>query len=767
MSVLSRAGIAGVLAFALATPASAADKGTSLWLRSIEGDAGDVSKEVEEVRLNFTERSGLIGVAEARERYEDAVYLFLVQDYEAAATSFYILVQSRALGNVDLARDSEWYLAECLFEMGNYRTAEEAYRAIVNKGESHPYFVDSIRRILEVYGLLGDTQGFDTYYNTYIVSGKVAPTELINYTLAKTFYRRGELARAKAMFDVLPEASPYFTRARYFMGVMMIKEKNYTQAIAEFKRIETHEVTDDDHKQVLDLAHLALARLYYETGAFGDAAVYYGKISKDSPWFADQLYESVWTYIKQANWLDALHQVDVFLLAYPEHRYAAGLKLLQGHLYMKSGSYDQARTAYEKVVQDYTPIVERLENVGGGPAEMRALLTGMTDDKTTVQEGLPAYAMEMLLSREDVSRAATAWEEVQRQKEELASSERTLKDLELALSEGGANILGSFVAARTALSGARGNAVSLRDQLLDCEASYLKKLGASRGELAAIQKEREAVMSDSAEEGAQASAGDDKLQIYDEQIREVQSRAFRLSQIVQEQQAALTATRDQIAQSKLKAAEAAEVRTHLEDQERELNTLRLELEQLSSEIVRRKILRTVEAPIGSGDDERNRARIARYDGLRRRLAALRSYATDADAAATFAQIDRLWAQLDKVEQGAEETYRILTTAESRELALVQRRLQGEAERVRELRTTLDTQGADTEALAARVLAAGVDGLEDEFMGSVLEADKGIVDVYWLRKSGASDEREELITEQNKLLRELDEQFRIVRENLDR
>jgi hypothetical protein len=42
-----------------------------------------------------------------------------------------------------------------------------------------------------------------------------------------------------------------------------------------------------------------------------------------------------------------------------------------------------------------------------------------------------------------------------------------------------------------------------------------------------------------------------------------------------------------------------------------------------------------------------------------------------------------------------------------------------------------------------------------------------VDVYRLRKTGTSDEMTTLAEEQAKLLRELDEQFRIVRENLER
>ena len=47
-----------------------------------------------------------------------------------------------------------------------------------------------------------------------------------------------------------------------------------------------------------------------------------------------------------------------------------------------------------------------------------------------------------------------------------------------------------------------------------------------------------------------------------------------------------------------------------------------------------------------------------------------------------------------------------------------------------------------------------------------EADKGIVDVYWLRKSAASDQLVDLGEEKNRLLEELDGQFRIVRENLE-
>src|SRR4051794_20215025 len=88
-----------ILALLLPAVARGADRPGPDRLRDLETEASALQGHSEEIRRNFTERSGLIGVGEAHQRYEDAVYLFLVKDYEPAATSFYILVQSRALGN--------------------------------------------------------------------------------------------------------------------------------------------------------------------------------------------------------------------------------------------------------------------------------------------------------------------------------------------------------------------------------------------------------------------------------------------------------------------------------------------------------------------------------------------------------------------------------------------------------------------------------------------------------------------------------------------
>lgn len=753
-----------------ALPAAAADRGPDK-VKTLEAEATDLQGQVEQLRVNFTERSGLIGVSEARERYEDAVYLYLVGDFETAATSFYILVQSNALGNADLARDSEWYLAECLFEMGNYHTAEEAFRSIVDKGPTHPYFVDAVRRAMEVQGLVKDWAAFDSFYNLYIVTGRVPATDLISYTLGKSFYRRGEYGRAKSMFDQLPAGGSYYGRARYFIGVMMVAEKNYPAALEEFKKVDADPVTDETHQAVREQAIMALARLEYETGDFASAQATYARVTKDSPLYADELYESVWTFIKQEKWNEALAQVDIFLLAFPAHRNTAPMRILQGHLHMKLQAYDNARASYEGVVEAYTPLLTKLDTLQANPVALRNFLGEFSGAESgTGAEVIPGYAEELLRSRNDVGRAADAWGALVLQRKELAEAERMVEDLRVAVS-GGTDVLGNFVAARNELAGVRGNALSLRNRLLEAEGLWLKTRIAStyRPDLADIQKQRAAAFDSIAEASSTEATQNDKVQLYDEQIHEVQQRAFRISQTAQDAQGTARATVEYLAagQSRLPAAEAQRVRTEVEREQQALASAIEALDKVQSEVTRRRILRTVETNRKGDDSDRRRQIIQRYEELRRRLSEYRRYTTDPEAAATFARFDRLWQLADAVERTADETARVLSVSEARELSSVNQRLAQEVSNVAALRSELDGGAANTEALALRVLAFGLDRVQAQFEDDVLLADKGIVDVYWLRKSGTTDEIAALNAERTRLMRELDDQFRIVRENLDK
>ena len=773
--------------------ALAADRSGGERVRELETELGTISAEVDDTRLNFSERSGLIGVSEARRRYEDAVYGFLVGDFEGAATSFYILVQSRALGNADLARDSEWYLAECLFELGNLRTAEEAYRGIVDKGDSHPYFADAVRRSLEVFALLRNDEAFNTYYTTYIVSGKVEVTDLVTYTLAKGFARRQETARAKSMFDSIVPTSAWYTRARYQLGVLMITEGNLKQATAEFAKIESAPVGDAEQARVRELSLLALGRLYYESGEFSQASGYYAKVDQNSPEFADKLYESVWSYIKQGSaaesvmeaaepgsreaelaeadaasrWRDALGQVDNFLIAFPDHRYTARVKLVRGHLHMKLREFDAARTAYEDLIAAYTPVAARLEELGQGTTEARRFVERMGDTGGT--SGLPAHAVDLLLGGEDVKRALGAYLETSRQAQELERAERDVADLEAALSSE-KDTLGMFVAARNQLTLMRGSALSMRGRLIEAEVQYLRGRsgGPAKAELAAIAREVASMDESAASSNTSVGAITDRVQIYEAQVREVQQRAFRIQQVADEAAASGRSLAEVISTgtSKLAPSELDAVRKELEAARADLAQATGDLGSAQSDVTRKRVLRSVESSSIVEDGSARGASISAYTRLRERTAAFRRSVQDTDSAALFAQVDRLWTQLDALEASSAEASRVVAAGEARETQAGRRRLAATSQKVVELRRDLDASLVATESVATRAVLTGLRSLQAQFEADIVDAEKGIVDVYWLRRMENTDEQDVLVEERSTMIRALNDRFRVVRENLE-
>lgn len=774
-------------------PALAADRAGGDRLRELDTELTGLASQVERIHRNFSERRNLVGIGEALRRHQDAVYAYLVGDYASAALDFAILVDSGALGKLPLAADCEWYLAESLFQLEMHRLAAEKYRAIHDAGPKHPFFGDAVRRLLEVYGILGDDARFNEVYVAWIQSGKVPATDLVNYALAKTYHRRGENARAKEMFEAFAPSSAYYTRARYFLGVMMIAERNLPQAVSDMQIVAEAEAKDDDARRVRELGWLALGRLRYEMGDFAKAREWYEKIDHTSPSFADRLRELIWTLVKQGEYEKAVGEVDQFLAAFPQHRYTADLEILRGHLNMKVEAYDSARSSYERVVDSYTPIATRLDEVSRTPVEAQRFLQRMGDTGGT--SGLPTFAVERLRGREDVDRAAQAYLSVRRDEKDLAQAEDTARELEVALA-GNADALRNFVDARLELASARGALLSMAGRLLEYEGAYLRpRVGSqAKAEIAAITEARLQVDVSLADVQGATRADTDRVQIYDEQVREVQQIAFRVGQDAQEHVTAADSVLDALGARAGSAAAAVDAackealealrtpaagsdpirqpaagdggcRSELLAQREELRQVVAALESVQGEVTRKRVMRGVESREDPQRSARRGAALGKYQALRQRMAALRRQAPDAENAGVFGELDRLWLALDAADRAGSTAASVLANAEARELGAVRQKLAAARQDVAVLRRDLGSQGQDTERVATAIVLGGLRDLRREFENDVLLADKGLVDVYWVRKSNTTDAMDMLTTEQARLLQELDERFRVMKENL--
>ncbi len=756
-----------------AGPASAAGRSIGDQLDRMNSDLSEVESRLAGLDREYGQRRGLIGGEDARQRYEEAVFRFLIGEYETSALSFYTLVESGALGDGQLHLDAEWYLAESVFEMGNWATALEAYGRIMDAGESHPFFDDSVRRQLEVLGLVGDTERFYEIYRTWVLSGRVPTTPAVRYTVAKSFYRQGENARAKAMFGEQPAETSYYGRSRYFLGTILAADGDFEQAAVEFEAVVAAPSTSDE---VSELARLALGRVNYEMERYQEAVEHYQSLPSDSKWFADQLYELVWTYIKQEDWDNALRHVEIFLIAFPAHPYTLQMKLNQGHLHMKAKGFERALASYETVVADYTPLRERLDTLEGGVGDPIRFFERIAADAERMQSvdgsgyadgGLPGFAVEMLVDDNTMGRVVDASRALNGQRADLTAARVTLDEISGVLTSSD-EAIGTFGRGRQALLRVRDDSLQLRHRLLEAELAYLQQANdrVSRARVQSIEEEMAVLLGRTQQVQGVESDRTDRYQVHEDQVRAVQDSAMRLLTVAGDLKAEIVATRRVLREkaSTMAVVDIELVEDELERVESDLQVLSRELEGAASNATLRQVMASV--PRGrAGDTDGDRKLLSQdYDRLHGVLRGMRDGMTG--DLTPLRTLDDLWTRTASLDGRSSAVQAQLDKAEVSELAILRAGVREQDRAVAALTDEVGAVDQDASRLAADITRWRFGTLKDQLSSNIMEADMGIVDVYWLRKTEVVSERTRLATERSERLQELTGRFELIRQPLE-
>ncbi|HCH64993.1 MAG TPA: hypothetical protein DFR83_19475, partial [Deltaproteobacteria bacterium] len=521
--------------------AHAASRGVSEGLKAADEEVRGLEGRMNRLAREYGQRRGLIGADEAVRRYEDGVYTYLIEDYERAALSFYTLVESEALTTEALHQDSQWYLAECLFQLENWNTALAAYDEIIQTGDRHPYLSEAVRRSLEIYGILRNNDRFYSIYRTYVLSGRVPASDGVKYTVAKSFYRQGEWGRAKAMFTELPAKSRWFAQARYFNGTILAAEGAFEAALSEFRRVDAVKGAD---ARLRDLVQLAIGRIHYELGNYREAVESYQRVPSSSPYFADQLYEITWTYIKQQQWQEAIDSVEIFTVAFPDHPYTVRMRLVEGHLHRKSEQFERALATYERVVDEYGPVREKLSDLEGDRHSPTSFFDRLVKDESLEVDGvvLPDYAVELLVQNDGLRRAVAVRQQLDVQADTLDNSESVISDVGSVLGSSKEQV-GTFARGRAGLQRVRDDSLALRIRLLEVEFDHLES-GASAAVRSTVGQKRvelDVLVRQAQQAQGEAAVRSNRYQAYADQVATVQSEAGRVSMMANEVTAELSA----------------------------------------------------------------------------------------------------------------------------------------------------------------------------------------------------------------------------------
>jgi len=521
--------------------------------------------------------------------------------------------------------------------------------------------------------------------------------------------------------------------------------------------------------EVVELAHFALARIYYELGKPFHALRYYQAVPTESDYFHDQLYELVWVHLKQENWLEAINQIDIFLIAYPEHEYAFQLRLLLGHLHMRREAYERALAIYEKVVEMYGPVRESLATIAASPSQPDDFFDVLVneDDASAAELNIPSYAVNMLASDEYVGRAVTVQQELKRQLRDLKVSQDLIAQIGPILSQG-TKAIGTFRAGRSQIGSVRNDSIKLRLNILDAELAALEEREGSvpRVRVVELRQAWDVLSAQMAAIGLGGSSEAERLKSYEGQVQRVQGEARQAQQVAMDEMRAIEKLKEKLAKTgaRMSPEEADALRNQILDAEKRLMVDISELKQVQGEDTMRRVMSTIESDDLSSDNAARSMLAAELEPFRKQVNSLRSLTSPADTG-VFRQLDDAWVRAKRVDRKAVSVMGKLERAESTELAMMRSRLAIEMEAVVGIGGDLSSTRSSANRVASEVTRAGVGLVGGRFNETVMGADRGIVDVYWTRKVQITDEIERLGEERGLRSAELDSRFELVRQRM--
>jgi len=362
-----------------------------------------------------------------------AELLVRTQDYQRALNELNQVLELQRQGKADgsVQADALFLLGESYFAEGQLLAARRQYAALLEGAPAQPflgYAGRSAARLVDIAVRLEDLAALPA------VQLKLTqlPADVIgsiDYARAKLHFARGNPREAVIAARRLSQRSKYYPQAQYLLGLIELQSASpdvsatkaakprttsdplpepFSRAVPVFQRITQLKLQEPEHLHVVDLAWLALGRIFYETENYLDAADAYNRIKRTSPEYRAMLAELSWVYVRLGDYSRALPLLEMLELTEADTLARVEGALLRGDVLLRSKKYDAALEAYRVVRTRYEPL----------RAELASFVETHADAK--------AYYDRLLLGPEDVRQPGGVAASLLGWVHELAEGDRAL-----------------------------------------------------------------------------------------------------------------------------------------------------------------------------------------------------------------------------------------------------------------------------------------------------------------------------------------------------
>ncbi|HET9929620.1 MAG TPA: tetratricopeptide repeat protein, partial [Polyangiaceae bacterium] len=457
-------GSAAVVALALALHAGSAFALDSGAARS---QAETAIQHIETEVVRGTATGGRITVPQATpaERVAAGDMLLRTKDYDRAVAELSKVLELHRQGKVPEAAyaDATFMIGEAYFQSRQYLSARRHFREIVdqgNKGIFEGYAGRAVSRLVDVALRTGDIESLDYVFARLDRLPASDRSGSLAYARAKALFAKKDFAAARQAVNLVPAGSDYALQSQYLLGVVLVREAapvippsaptvatpgavakptpgqppRFAAAIEQFRKVTRMPAPTDAQKHVVDLAWMAIGRLFHENDAYLDAAEAYSHIDRASPEFATMLYELAWVYVRLGDFMRAQRALEVLAILDPRNIEAADGSLLRADLMLRSGQFDKALALYKSVQGKFDPVREQVDRFLQSTNDPAVYYDKLTADQTiSGDEKLPAIVIDWAREQAEDEHVFGMIEDVNRSRELIRNGRKLAARLNAVL----------------------------------------------------------------------------------------------------------------------------------------------------------------------------------------------------------------------------------------------------------------------------------------------------------------------------------------------
>ncbi|PRP91332.1 Anaphase-promoting complex, cyclosome, subunit 3 [Enhygromyxa salina] len=149
-------------------------------------------------------------------------------------------------------------------------------------------------------------------------------------------------------------------RAAYFAATAALAMGEIDEALARFESMTVATPINERDKRIVELAWLARARIHHDLDETDRAVQAYRRISRDSPFFSEAMYETAWTLLRAGNYDRALQALDLLLVYDPDGPIVPEIKQLRGKVKIQMRDWQAAEGEFLALRREFDELSKRL-----------------------------------------------------------------------------------------------------------------------------------------------------------------------------------------------------------------------------------------------------------------------------------------------------------------------------------------------------------------------------------------------------------------------